>query len=233
VTSDDGCLLIDQGVKVKDQPDSWPGISFRAVLPGLAFIAVLNLVYIINPLSFRGLVDRNGLWLTALTVAFPWAYVIARRASPALLGYHRRQALRLAAWGLAVGAAWRLVDVLAGYYGWFSFLDATGLGVTWPVLIGGGVVAPLVEETFFRAFLQVGIASRYGVWAGVVVQALAFVSHPAHYNQGAAHWPAIFLFGLLTGALYARTGSIWPCLVAHGFANVLPALIALLAALLW
>lgn len=72
-------------------------------------------------------------------------------------------------------------------------------------------VAPLAEETFFRGFMFAGIAKRLGYVWGIVLSALLFSL--AHMEVLAL--PPIFILGLLLAWLYVRTGSIWPCIVAH------------------
>lgn len=74
-----------------------------------------------------------------------------------------------------------------------------------------GVGAPLIEELFFRGFLQRAVVGRLGAVGGVVVTAAIF---------GAVHmqplqFPALFAFGLVLGALAHRTGRLGPAIVAH------------------
>lgn len=74
-----------------------------------------------------------------------------------------------------------------------------------------GVGAPLVEECFFRGFVQPAAVRRFGPVAGVVGTAAVFAG--AHFQ--ALQFPALFLFGLLLGLLAYRSGRIGPCVVAH------------------
>jgi membrane protease YdiL (CAAX protease family) len=80
-----------------------------------------------------------------------------------------------------------------------------------------GTVAPLVEELFFRGWLQHAIASELEPrrpWIAPVVTALAFASvHPA------PSFPAVLALGLVTGVLYAKTASLAPCVIAHSVHN--------------
>ena len=73
------------------------------------------------------------------------------------------------------------------------------------------IAAPLVEETFFRGFIFTGIWKRFGYAWGAVLSALLFSL--AHQQLGAM--VPIFLLGLLLAWLYARTGSLWTCILAH------------------
>jgi len=78
------------------------------------------------------------------------------------------------------------------------------------------MAAPLVEEIYFRGWLQSALAERLqnrSAWV-VPLAAFAFASvHPA------SAFPVVFLLGLVTGTLYARTGVLGPSIVAHAVHN--------------
>jgi len=77
------------------------------------------------------------------------------------------------------------------------------------------LVAPFVEETFFRGFILPGVGSRIGYGWGAVLSALIFaLVHVLTLWQLGVMVP-IFLLGLLLAWLYMRTGSIWPCIFTH------------------
>jgi len=80
------------------------------------------------------------------------------------------------------------------------------------------VVAPLVEETFFRGFLLKGLAeSRAGPAVAVVLtSALWAVIHLQYDWFGMA---AIFVAGLLLGTVRLRTGSTWLAVLLHALMN--------------
>jgi membrane protease YdiL (CAAX protease family) len=79
------------------------------------------------------------------------------------------------------------------------------------------VIAPLVEEYFFRGWLQRAIASDLPVdkkpWA-FAIGACAFAL--AHF--GTYGIPQLVL-GLLAGILFARSKGLWPSIVAHALHN--------------
>ena len=89
--------------------------------------------------------------------------------------------------------------------------------------LGLVVVVPIIEEFFLRGFLMryldatdwdrvpLGKVTRMSA-LGVMVYALA--SHPAEPLA------AVVWFSMVTW-LYARTGSIWDCVVAHATTNLL------------
>lgn len=82
-------------------------------------------------------------------------------------------------------------------------------------LFVGVIVAPLVEEIFFRGFLFQGFRQRYGWVAGIVISSAIFAA--AHID------PAAFIPTLLLGAVmayvYHRSNSIWPGAILHFLVN--------------
>jgi hypothetical protein len=87
----------------------------------------------------------------------------------------------------------------------------------WFLLAGAILVAPVVEEIFFRGFVYAGLRARYG-WkrAAVVSAALFAIIH----LQPTAALP-IFVLGLIFAFLYEWGGSIWPAIVMHFASNAL------------
>jgi len=91
--------------------------------------------------------------------------------------------------------------------------------------LGATAVAPLVEELFFRGLLLSGLCQ---VWrrpgAALLVSALAF---GLVHAQPQDILPLVTL-GLVLGYLRLRTGSLWPCLLAHMLFNARTVAFALL-----
>lgn len=84
------------------------------------------------------------------------------------------------------------------------------------ILVTGAILTPMGEEFVFRAILA-NVLNRYGLFIGVVGSAAIF---------GLAHGLNVilldaFMIGIFTGALFRRTGSIWPGLVVHMTYNAL------------
>ncbi len=92
----------------------------------------------------------------------------------------------------------------------YKALTDSGFGIA-TVAITAVVVAPLAEETFFRGFLFAGISKRWGYSWGVIVSGAVFAV--AHFGSGGL--VPIFILGMLLAWLYKRTGSVWPCILAH------------------
>ena len=80
------------------------------------------------------------------------------------------------------------------------------------------VMAPIVEEIFFRGIIVRGFAANYSNAKAIVVSALLFGL--IHMNP----WQAIGAFGggLVLAWIYIETGSLIPCIYAHAFFNGFP-----------
>ena len=91
------------------------------------------------------------------------------------------------------------------------------LSSPWWLLLAGIVVAPVVEELFFRGFVHAGLAQRYS-WrkAAFISSALFALLH----RQPLAIVP-IFILGYLFAYLYQRCKSIWPAILMHLTTNAL------------
>lgn len=98
------------------------------------------------------------------------------------------------------------------------------LGVLMLVLIVG-VGAPIVEEIFYRGFLQ-GALRKRGVPPAVAIGCSATIFGLTHFEL--LQLPALVLFGMLAGVLYERTGRLGASIVAHLAFNMVT-VVALLA----
>ncbi|HEY8173755.1 MAG TPA: type II CAAX endopeptidase family protein [Dehalococcoidia bacterium] len=74
--------------------------------------------------------------------------------------------------------------------------------------------APLCEETFFRGFTFPGIASRWGVAAGIIASAFLFSAAHISLNLHKTFVP-IFGIGLIFAFCYWRSGSLVSTILAH------------------
>lgn len=92
------------------------------------------------------------------------------------------------------------------------------------VLIAAAVVAPFVEELFFRGFLFGLYRKRQPVWVAYSVPSVLFMLlhlMPTRMNlqQMAGLGVGIFLLAILLTWLYDHTGSLFPGMLAHAVNN--------------
>jgi membrane protease YdiL (CAAX protease family) len=201
--------------------DVWIGVT----LLGLWIIGSTGASYLIGASS----VDLDpGLYVgiaeLALLVPVWWLAVRKYRVGWDVLGLRRFDAGTL-----ALGCGLMIISLIfnASYS---AFLAVFGLRAQvdlvpifaelsspWWLLLAGIVVAPVVEELFFRGFLYAGLAQRYS-WrkAAVISSALFALIH----LQPLAIVP-IFLLGYLFAYLYERSKSIWPAILMHVTTNAL------------
>jgi membrane protease YdiL (CAAX protease family) len=96
-----------------------------------------------------------------------------------------------------------------------SFKSADHGWVRWMVILSAVVIAPLAEETFFRAFLQTWVrASLKNPWVAILISSALFAATHEWWTQ-----PSIFIFGLCLGYLYERTGNLWANIFLHALFN--------------
>jgi uncharacterized protein len=87
------------------------------------------------------------------------------------------------------------------------------------------ILAPLVEEVFFRGFVFNGLRGRMDWWWAAVISGALFAA--AHLDP-LFLLPA-FLIGILLAFLYQKTNSIWPGMIVHFLVNSLAVIFALTA----
>jgi membrane protease YdiL (CAAX protease family) len=92
-----------------------------------------------------------------------------------------------------------------------------GLSSPWLLLIGGAIVAPIVEEIFFRGFVFAGLRERYGWQRAAVISSVLFAL--IHATPTAII--PILILGYIFAFLYQRSNSIWPAILMHASTNAL------------
>jgi len=83
------------------------------------------------------------------------------------------------------------------------------------------IVAPFFEELLFRGFIQPLLSRTFGVIAGVLATAVLFGAlHAPEYSWAWQYALVVTLAGAVFGWLRARTNSVVPGTVMHGFYNL-------------
>lgn len=116
-------------------------------------------------------------------------------------------------------AGWMLMGKMAGYH------PTDGAGrIDWLLvafrIAGAALVVPVMEELFWRSFLQRWVQqpdflalnpARIGLKALLIASALFAIEH--------LQWLAGFIAGMAYGWLYIRTRNLWAPIVAHAVTN--------------
>jgi uncharacterized protein len=149
--------------------------------------------------------------------------LLARQPPPRVLGL----ALLAGVAGFAAAGALASLSALLLPARWFQQFDLAPLfaGAAWAraaMLALTVLLAPLCEEVAFRGYLQSALRLRMSDGAAVALGALLFAA--LHLNPVA--FPGLLLLGALFGWLAARTGSIWPPVIAHATNNAISSLLA-------
>jgi membrane protease YdiL (CAAX protease family) len=147
---------------------------------------------------------------------------------PRRLDYVLRMGLGAGLTGLVVvdviGTALSQVGLRPNQIEQFDFVLGEGPLAFVLLLIAAGVIAPFVEELFFRGFLFGLYRRRQPLWVAYLVSSLLFTLlhlEPNRMNvaQMAGLSVGIFLLAMLLAWLYQRTGSLYPGVLAHAVNN--------------
>lgn len=132
--------------------------------------------------------------------------------------------------GIALAIALSLLTVGIGYFAGtlkylgngFELFSAFQVVVT----LGLGAILALAsgfgEEIAFRGYLQSRIAERYNPTSAVLIVAVLFaLSHPVSAVDPLFYLVMAILVGILFGAVFVRTGSLWMGIALHAVWNFL------------
>lgn len=197
--------------------DNWIGVALLAVIDiGLLLIATLGRQ---GELAQSGLLVIVQLaYLLPVVLIFAWRGIHWRS-----LGFGRFQ------WGtLSIGCGLLIASYMIILV---HNLLLTALGIEtqgdelsdlfelldspfWFFLVGA-VLAPLVEEIFFRGFLFQGLRAKYGWVSGMLISSAVFAI--AHLDP--VSLIPTFILGNLLAYLYHRSNSVWPGVLLHTAVN--------------
>jgi len=225
--SDGEHLAQSEQVKRVSVPWSTRDVWLGMIAAALIVAAGWAIAYTLGALSLRPDLD---LWvalfptLVELLFLVPvwWFSVRKYHASLRTLGFVNFKFSVLAA-GLGLLFAFYMFNGLYAYLlrdlGLRVQTDLTPvlrqLSSPWPLFVAVVVIAPVVEETFFRGFVFGGLRSRYDWrWAAAISAALFAAAH----LQITFFIPA-FILGYLFAYLYQRSNSIWPGIIIHVLVN--------------
>ncbi|RPJ28145.1 MAG: CPBP family intramembrane metalloprotease [Chloroflexi bacterium] len=197
--------------------DNWIGVALLAVIDVVLFIIIL-----------RG--SRTELAQSATIVLLELAYLLPvilifawRRVHWKHLGFGRFEWKTLGlGCGLLIGA-YAIIIVHNGLL-YFLGVDTQGEEIlkmfaeldspVWFIIVGA-VVAPLVEEIFFRGFLFQGFRQRYGWNTAMLLSSAIFAA--AHLDLVALI--PTFILGNVLAYVYHKSNSMWPGIILHFLVN--------------
>jgi CAAX protease family protein len=168
-------------------------------------------------------VQDAGLIVCAVLFAF-----LTRKPTPSQFGLRPTRFWPAVGW---LALAWLAFFIFSGF--WSVLMHALGVKLNddLPQQLGADksvaaltavavlvcVVAPIAEEFFFRGFFFTALRSSLGLWPSALITGLVF---------GLIHFKLEFLaplavLGVALCLLYAKTGSLLPCIALHALNNSL------------
>lgn len=201
--------------------DVWLGVGFLGLW--LVTVIVVSLlirfsVLAVNVGLFIGVAELVLLgpvwWLTVRKYRVSWEALGLRRFRGRMIGLGCGLMLLSFAFNLVYSAFLAIFNLQAQVDLVPLFAE---LSSPWWLLVAGVVIAPMVEEVFFRGFLFAGLRKKYD-WrkAALISSALFALLH----LQPTAMIP-IFILGYIFAYLYYRSNSIWPAVLMHVSTNAL------------
>ena len=167
-----------------------------AQLVALVIYELVLLALIVGFLWLRGWsIERVGLRVSATDTLTGFAL-----AGAAYLAYVLAFVLIALAWPQAAQAM---------HTGGFA---SSGISLT--TVIAVSVVNPIFEEVFVCGYVIAALEKPGDPWAGIHVSVAIRLLY--HLYQGAVAAVGVVPFGLILALWYARTGRLWPVIVAHG-----------------
>lgn len=94
---------------------------------------------------------------------------------------------------------------------------ASLFGPVWVQVLLVVLAAAISEELLFRGMLFGGLREGLPVWAAALISGLIFGA--LHSVTGPTTIPPLTVFGIILALLYAKTGSILPCIGLHALNN--------------
>jgi len=197
--------------------DTWIAVGLLVVLNiGLLLVAVL--VQWQDVLQSAGVILAEMLYLLPVIVIFVW-----RRVPWSRIGFGGFDAITMGmGCSLLMGAY--VIIIVHNLLLFALGVDTQGEAILkafaeldspiWFFVVGV-IVAPLVEEIFFRGFLFQGFRQRYGWIAGILISSAIFAA--AHLDPVALI--PTFLLGAVLAYVYHRSNSVWPGVILHFLVN--------------
>lgn len=222
---------------IRNEPRAKQFGSHRAVIATTGLALLLS--GLLPVALFRNRPDLGGQSLDGFLVA-----ALSTAVSLLVLAYVRTQIPGLATWrelglrweglpslvrrgligglllfgaNIAYGLLMQQLGIVQDQMDAFIWVRALGPSQFLVVLALGAIVAPVVEEVFFRGFVFGSYARRYGPRLGAILSSTLFAL--LHANLSVL--VPILLMGLVLAWLYYRSGSLVPGIVAHGINNAI------------
>ncbi|HDR8128459.1 TPA: CPBP family intramembrane metalloprotease [Bacillus cereus] len=128
-----------------------------------------------------------------------------------------------------------IVIIIWGYFNFFSIFSTPFVSMKMEptilisILLVGFLINSVLEEIFYRVWLQTRLELLLGTWPAILLTSLLWASwHIALHGSG--HWDIdtatvivnLGIVGLFLGYLWARYRKVWVIIIVHGLINAHP-----------
>ncbi len=228
--------LVDTGTGTAARPPLWRRIWDFPLVAMLVSLALVLGTIIGTGKALSGLpalLGKNAAIAIQASVSVGLVFLICKLAIR-YLGERRHDDLPLASalkqvgLGITGGAAlMALVVALAALVGVYRIIGPGGGEDAVIILFGGGLVAAFVEEVLFRGILFRWIEEFAGSWAALAITSALFgLAHLGNDNATVFSSVAIAIeAGIMLGAAYMLTRSLWLAIGIHFGWNVAQGLV--------
>lgn len=218
-------------------PANWPDNLGDKVVGAVVFVAIYILLNIIFTavLYVAGLLSQSNmlpvaeavLLLTFSLSVFAYLLVYKRKSLNAMISELGlsidKISLKIVGIGVLVFVVIFLFEVAVGVLSTITNINiSTNVGMVlagMPIwfLIFVAVIEPINEEIIFRGFMVPRI--------GIVLSSIVFgLGHASYDSTFYVDIIAAIIFGILTGYVFKKTGSLYPGIIAHILVNTLAVL---------
>ena len=199
--------------------DTWLGVVLLILISvGMLVVAFLFEEEAKQFARGAGVMFAEMIYLLPVLIIFAW-----KRIRPGLLGFVKFDSLTM---GLGCGLIAISYPLIIAHNLLLTYLGANTQGEAmmkmfselkspiW-LIIAAVIVAPFVEEMFFRGFLFQGFRQRYGWVAALLLSSGIFAA--AHLDP--VSFIPTFVLGAVLGYVYHRSNSLWPSIILHFLNN--------------
>ena len=197
--------------------DTWVGVALL-VLVSIGMIAALLLGLKRQYLQNIGVLLLELVYILPVVLIFAW-----RRIHWKYLGFGKFT-LNVIGLGCGLLIGGYAIIILHNALLYLLHIDTQGDQIfqvfkqlnspIWLFLVGA-VVAPFVEEIFFRGFLFQGFRQKYGWLSAVLLSSFIFAA--AHLDP--VSFIPTFILGCVLAYVYHRSNSLWPGILFHAAIN--------------
>jgi len=85
------------------------------------------------------------------------------------------------------------------------------------LIIGVGLIAPIVEELIFRGFIFYRLKNAFSIWSAIIIQAIFF----AVFHGNIIQMSYAFFIGIILGILVYKSNSLYPAIILHILNNTM------------